>query len=307
MNNAEIYIGFFATLAAIILVSVTLFQAGIIVYPWRSVLILRFGRCVEVLEKPGLYFRPSLLIPGIDSLSVSRKLSSMRMDDLHVNDRDGTTLRVDLWVEFRVLDAKKSVFAVESWKEALRSRILHSLINAVGSQRLETLLSERDQVSREILEEARTVAKEWGVSVEQLWIQDVRLLPEISKQFFDRVAAQIEMKKSRLEEEGRIRVQILQAETEKRIAELQAKAKSMHPLAVGRAYREMGKQESVMKAFEKLYRLSLLQPGKVVSFVGFGEGEIRPLDAMMIPEAENTAAVRRANGGPESQMTNKGI
>src|SRR5690606_3063293 len=128
-------------------------------------LILRFGKCVEELNRPGLYFRPSLFIPGITRMDVSRKIHDERMDDLHVNDRDGTTLRIDLWIEYQVTDAQKSAFAVENWREALRNRVLHSLMNTAGMKRLEAIFSERAQISKEILEEIQEEAKAWGVHV----------------------------------------------------------------------------------------------------------------------------------------------
>ncbi|MBC7384950.1 MAG: SPFH/Band 7/PHB domain protein [Cryobacterium sp.] len=296
MNAFEFNIGFFGTIAAFVLVGYILYRISVIVLPFQTTLILRFGKCVERIEAPGIYFRPSLFIPGIRRLDVSRKYDYVRMSDLHVNDRDGTTLRVDLWLEFRVVNAETSVFGIESWREALGNRVLHSLMNTAGSKRLESILSERSLISREILDEVREEAKGWGVSIEQLWIQDVRLLPEISKQFFDRVAAQIELRKARLEEEGRIRVQLLQADTERKVADLQGRAKSMQPLAVGRAYQRLGGQPKVLKAFEKLYQLSLLQPGKVVTFLGFGGSEMRATDALMIPDSETPETVSRPSG-----------
>jgi regulator of protease activity HflC (stomatin/prohibitin superfamily) len=138
-----------------------------------------------------------------------------------------------------------------------------------------------------MIEAVRTDAERWGIRVEQLWIQDVRILPEIAKQFFDRVGARLEMEKARIEEEGRIRVQTVQAETELKVSSLQAQARAMHPVAVGRAYARIGKTTEVLAAYEELHRLSLLQPNRTVTFVGFNPGEVRALDAVMIPELES--------------------
>ena len=165
----------------------------------------------------------------------------------------------------------------------------------MGHERLDAILINRDGVALSILEGVQTEARNWGIEVQSLYIQDIRLLPEISKQFFDRVAAQLELKKARLEEEGRIAVHTMQAETEVRTADLQAQANSMKPLAVGRAYSRMAESKEVLDGFQELHQLSLLQPGKVVSFVGFKEGEVTPLDVMMIPdEGTGATAVSRS-------------
>lgn len=287
MNNLVIFAAFGATLAFFAFLGWLFRSTTVRVRPYRSHLVLRFGKCVEELREPGLHFRPALLIPGYRCLEVSRQLDSETLRDLHVTDRDGTTLRIDLWIEYQVEDAKRSAFAVESWREALRNSLVHVLTDSIASRRLDTVIRDREAVSAEMVEAVRADAETWGIRVEQLWIQDVRILPEIAKQFFDRVAARLEMDKARIEEEGRIRIQTLQAKTERKVAVLQAQARAMHPIAVGRAYAELGKNGKILSAYEELNRLSLLQPNRTVTFVGFNPGEVRPLDAVMIPELDH--------------------
>ncbi|WP_280730149.1 SPFH domain-containing protein [Glaciimonas immobilis] len=152
-----------------------------------------------------------------------------------------------------------------------------------GRVRLENLLSERESIAQSIFEEVRTEAFSWGVSIESLFIQDVRVLPEISRQLSGLVAAQIEMKKSHLEEVGRINIQVLDAQTEVRVSELQTRARSLHPIGVARAYGQMASRPGLLEEFQELYQLFLLPSGRMVSFVGFDGGETGPIDAMMIP------------------------
>ena len=290
----ELYLlGFFCTFASLVGLFWIFRIALIVVQPCQSVLILAFGKCREELHDEGLYFRPLLWVPGYRRIIVSRQLDYETLTDLHVNDRDGTTLRVDVWFEARVVDARRSVFSVESWHLALRNLILHTIMERMGHERLDTMLVNRDGMAQSILQEVQTEAINWGIGIQSLYIQDIRLLPEISRQFFDRVAAQLELKKSRLEEEGRIAVHTMQAETELRTADLQAQAKSMHPIAVGRAYSKMSANKEVLEGFQELHQLSLLQPGKVVSFVGFND-KMTPMDVMMMPlEGDSTNAISR--------------
>lgn len=294
MLDQSFVFGFFAMAAAIVLGFFVVQKAIISVKPFETALIIKFGRCAEELATPGAHFRPALWIPGIYVLRVSRQLDYQLMPDIHVNDLDGTTLRVDLWLETRVKDARRSVFAVESWPEALRHLVLHTLMAKMGNTRLMDLIVNRDQISADMLVDIRHEAAEWGISIENLCVQDVRLLPEISKQLFDQVAATIELKKSRLEEEGRIQIQTMEAETDRKIAELQATARAKHPLAVGRAYQRLAEKTGILEGYHELNQLALLQPGKVVSFVGFGEHEISPMDAMIIPENGNVQSVTRS-------------
>lgn len=268
----------------------------VIVEPNESALLLTWGKCREVIHEAGYYFRPYIWMPGCHVIRVSRRLDFERMSDLHINDVDGTTMRVDICLEYKVIDAHKSVFSVESWPVAMRNLVVHVAMEKMGHARLDALLTNRDGIANEILAEVRSEALLWGVQIESLLIQDIRLLPEISKQFFDRVAAQLELKKARIEEMGRVAVHTLQAETEVRISELQAQAKAMHPLAVGRAYQQMSVNAEVLKGFQELHQLSLMQPGKLISFVGFEKNEISALDVMMMPDGSETKqSVKRSS------------
>ncbi len=294
MNNMIVFAYFAGTLVALGALVWLFGRSTVQVLPFHSVLILRFGKCIEELKDEGLHFRPSLLIPGYRKIEVSRQLDFETLRDLHVTDRDGTTLRIDLWIEYRVVDARRSVFAVESWKDAVRNFLLHSLTDVMSNRKLDAVVRDREAITSQMVEAIRAEAEVWGVQIEQLWIQDVRILPEIAKQFFDRVAAKLEMEKARIEEEGRVQVQMIQAETERKISVLNAQARAMHPLAVGRAYSRIRKDEKVMTAYEELYRLSLLQPNRTVTFMGFKPGEIRALDAAMIPDGSEANGERHS-------------
>lgn len=282
------YISFFSTLFGTLALLLIARRNFVIVEPGQSALVVTWGKCREVISEAGFYFRPYIWMPGCHVIRVSRQLDYERLADLHINDADGTTLRVDIWLEHKVVDPQKSVFSVESWPTALRNLVVHVAMEKMGHAKLDSLLTNRDGIANEILSEVRSEALSWGIQIESLIVQDIRLLPEISKQFFDRVAAQLELKKSRIEEMGRVAVHTLQAETEVRISELQAQAKAMHPLAVGRAYQQMATNHEVLKGFQELHQLSLMQPGKLISFVGFEKSEISALDVMMMPDGSET-------------------
>ncbi|MDY7548980.1 SPFH domain-containing protein [Glaciimonas sp. CA11.2] len=263
--------------------------AAVVVQPEEVVLLLSHGRCREDIYTSGIHFRPYLWIPGHRIIRISRQLEHQCFRDIQVNDAVGTTLRIDIWMDYKVSNARKSMFAIESWRTALNQLVPDVLMTQTGRVRLENLLSDRESIAESVFEGVRTEALKWGVSIASLFIQDVRVLPDISRQLSSLVAAQIEMKKSHLEEEGRIKIQVLDAQTEVRVAELQARAKSMHPIGVARAYSKMADHPGLLERFQELYQLSLLPSGRVVSFVGFEGSEIGPLDAMMIPVEDNAA------------------
>jgi hypothetical protein len=66
----------------------------------------------------------------------------------------------------------------------------------------------------------------------------------------------------------------LLARTEQQVAELEARAKTENLKAIGRAYQELRCRPEIFEAYSQLYRLSQLDPSRVVSFDGFEDGEL---------------------------------
>ncbi len=263
--------------------------------PLTTTLILRFGKVIETIKTPGLQFRWGLVIPGTTSFSVSHALEGFRIEDIHVNDRDGTTMRIDLWVECRITDAVKASFGIESWRESLQSVIKHAIMAVAGTHQFEHIISNRTELLSDVRSALDTHIKEWGIELETLNIQDIRILPEVTSQLFDRVAAQIEMEKARLEEEGRIAIHVLEADTELKISELRAEARSHSSLAIGRAYADLRKTPKLMNAFETLHRYSKIQPSKTTAFFGFEGEELSVLDAAMLPETKEKKSAMKGS------------
>ncbi|MFM2419246.1 MAG: hypothetical protein RL385_3969 [Pseudomonadota bacterium] len=144
---------------------------------------------------------------------------------------------------------------------------------------------------RDIVEET----ERWGIEVELLLIRNVQLLPEVSRQIFESVAARLERVKADVEEHGRLAVAQCEADTNVRIAALVTEAKAQYPLAVGAALAELGRTPDVLAAYRTLYKLSLVRPHRTFAFSGFGEAELRAVDAaMLVPMAPG------ASGGLDS-------
>jgi regulator of protease activity HflC (stomatin/prohibitin superfamily) len=130
----------------------------------------------------------------------------------------------------------------------------------------------------------------WGVSIEFVFIRNVSLLPEVSRQFFETIAARLERTKAHVEEIGRLQVAQLEADTSMRVAELVADAKGQYPAAIGRALAGLRSKRTIFDAYNTLYELAQVRPHRTVTFRGFAEGEVRAIDAAMINTSPGEAA-----------------
>ncbi len=260
---------------------------GVMVEEGETVLVIRFGKLVETLTKPGFRFLIDRPMPWLTLQRISVRREFRNILGVVINDSRGTTVTVDLFLEFRVDDPVKASFAVVDWERALTSLVSHSVTSALGNLQFEAILSDRSSLATSVREEIADETNRWGIRVERVMIRSVTLLPEVSHQMMRSVAARIERWKADIEEDGRQRVALLDAKTSQEIAKLVAQARTRYPAALGRAFARMKESPEVCKAYNELYELSLLHPQRTVAFVGFGESEIRPVDAAMLVPAGN--------------------
>jgi regulator of protease activity HflC (stomatin/prohibitin superfamily) len=247
----------------------------------EAVLVTRFGKLDTTLTRPGLHFWPSRALPWVNAISVSLRRDFRLFRAIHVNDARGTTVIIDLWIEFRVVDAARATFSVADWDRSLQNIVAHSATSILGNRQFNEILCDRTELGALLEQDIEKETERWGLAVEQVFVAKVSLLPEVSRQIFETIAARLERAKADIEEMGRLAVAELDAKTEAEVATLVAEAKTQYPLAIGRALARLQQRPAVYHAYETLHRLSLLRPHRTVVFRGFEE-DVRAIDAAMI-------------------------
>jgi|LNFM01.1.fsa_nt_gb regulator of protease activity HflC (stomatin/prohibitin superfamily) len=247
----------------------------------EAVLVTRFGKLDTTLTRPGLHFWPSRALPWVNAISVSLRKDFRLFRAIHVNDARGTTVIIDLWIEFRVVDAARATFSVADWDRSLQNIVAHSATSILGNRQFNEILCDRTELGALLEQDIEKETERWGLAVEQVFVAKVNLLPEVGRQIFETIAARLERAKADIEEMGRLAVAELDAKTEAEVATLVAEAKTQYPLAIGRALARLQQRPAVYHAYETLHRLSLLRPHRTVVFRGFEE-DVRAIDAAMI-------------------------
>lgn len=248
----------------------------------EAILITSFGKLVDTYTTPGLHILPTKLMPWIKHTRVSLRRDFRHFKNVHVNDARGTTVIVDLWVEFRVADPARAIFSVSDWDHALQNLVSHAATSILGSREFREILCDRTELGELLEKDIAAETDAWGIEIELVFIRNVSLLPEVSRQMFETIAARLERAKADVDENGRLDVAQLEADTANRVAALVAEAKGQYPAAVGRALAELKTRPRLFAAYNELYELSLVRPHRTISFRGFGDGEIRAAEAAMI-------------------------
>lgn len=248
----------------------------------KTAVILHFGKVSQVREKPGLLWLAARRMPWCEIKMISRARDYRAYDDIHSNDEAGTYVRVDAWVELRVVDPVKSLFAVGNLNDALRSVTYDAVAAALGARTFAEIVQNDAAIAASISGVIAKAAAPWGVEIEAFWLKNIHVRTELEDQLTQAIAARLELAKARLEEEGRLRIEDLEAQTQLDVAEKLAHAKGQYPEKVGAAYQKLGNHPEVLDAYQTLLRLGTYDASRTVVFDGFASNDVRAMDAAMM-------------------------
>ncbi|KPI19042.1 band 7 protein [Actinobacteria bacterium OK074] len=210
----------FLLVVAAVLAAVALAMAVKIVKQYEQGVLFRFGRLVGTRD-PGLRF----IIPFVDVLHrVSLRIVTMPIQSQGIITRDNVSVDVSAVAYFRVVDAVKSVIAVENVHAAINQIAQTTLRKVVGQHTLDETLSETDRINLDIREILDVATVEWGVQVTLVELKDIQL-PDTMKRAMARQA----------EAEREKRAKIINAEGESLAASALGDASDTmmaHPLAL---------------------------------------------------------------------------
>ena len=244
-------------------------------------LICRFGKLKKIIKKPGFHFWLDKVMPWTQVIIVSLKKDFRCFEEIHINDCRGTTLIIDIWFEFHIQDPIKAVFQVENLEKFLESILSSSATSVLGTYEFNYILANRHELNEVLKTDIAKELERWGIHIELIFISRLSLLPEVSKQLFETVAAKLEKTKADIEEKGRLDAQLLEAETSSKVASLIAEAKGQYSLCISRAYENLSHNPELFNSYKKLYELSLVKPHRTVVFQGFGIDELTSIEAAM--------------------------
>ncbi|MGH8558444.1 MAG: SPFH domain-containing protein [Methylococcales bacterium] len=249
-------------------------------FPGETLLVLRFGKLARLYDRPGLCFIWDKAAPWTQLIRVSRRLDYELLSDLDIHDAGGTSVIVDVLVEYRVVDPVKASFNVEDLPRALANAASHSVIAFLGALQLKDIIRDCDQLSASVCAELKEEADSWGIDIEKIILCNVKPSGLAMEQLLTEIAARLERAKARIEEEGRQEIALIEARTTERIAERTAIAKGCYLQEIGKGYAELRQSPDVYNAYCQLHELVLLRPGQTVAFRGFSADGLRPAEAM---------------------------
>jgi regulator of protease activity HflC (stomatin/prohibitin superfamily) len=214
--NVAIAVAVVAVLAVLLAMALS----ARIVKQYEDGVLFRLGKVIGE-RKPGL----RIIIPGVDSLHrVSLRIVTMPIQSQGIITRDNVSVDVSAVAYFQVVDAVKSVVAIENVYSAIDQIAQTTLRKVVGQHTLDQTLSETDKINLDIREILDVTTADWGIKVTLVELKDIQL-PDSMKRAMAKQA----------EAEREKRAKIINAEGESMAAAALGEASDImmaHPLAL---------------------------------------------------------------------------
>lgn len=190
-------------------------------------LLLRFGRLEAVLQ-PGLHLRLPAPLDQVHKVDTARTRTIS--DDVRLLTSDGQLAIVDYYVQYKVADARKFLFAARDAEETARNAATIAMRAEVGSRTLRQLMDRSDDKLGDAVQarlRATLARADIGVEVTGVGVQKIGV-PSDVKQAFDDIA--------RAHEDAAAAQATAKADVARNKVETQARAAAMKAAAT--KYRE---------------------------------------------------------------------
>lgn len=159
-----------------VLLGFTLLFSIKIARQWERAIVLRFGKFVG-LKGPGLF----AIVPIVDVVShlIDQRVRVTDVSAESALTRDTVPVNVDAIVFWTVWDARKSVLEVADYADAVTLSAQTALREAIGRHQLADMITERDQLGRELQKILDEKTNPWGITVHSVEIRDVKIPQEL--------------------------------------------------------------------------------------------------------------------------------
>ena len=169
-----------------------------IVQQYEKGVVFRFGKIISVRE-PGL----NLIIPVIDSIrNIDLRIITLPIPAQKIITKDNVSVDISAVAYFKIVDAEKSIVAIQDVYAAIDQIAQTSLRNIVGKFQLDEILSERLTINAEITKILDAITETWGVVVSSVEIKDIELPDSMQRAIAKQAEAEREKRAKIIAAEG---------------------------------------------------------------------------------------------------------
>jgi membrane protease subunit HflC len=218
-----------AAVAVIVLISLSMF----VVDQRESAIVFRLGEVVQVITKPGLYFKTPL-VENVRSFDARILTLDMPEAERFIT-AEKKNMMVDAFVKWRIADVKQYYVSVGGDETRAQTRLMQTVNAAMreefGKRTIHDVVSgEREQIMQVLRDQTNADASKIGVEVLDVRLKRVDFPVEISDSVYRRMEAERKRAANELRATGN-------AESE----QIRADADRQRQIILANAYREAQK------------------------------------------------------------------
>lgn len=153
--------------------------------------------------------------PKVEIILVDVRERDLTIKGQEILTADKVAVRVSIIVQFRVIDPRAALHEVEQYEDRLYSDVQLAARRSLASMSLEAILTNRNQLSEDILRDVQEVASRYGVSILRADVKDL-VFPGNLQEIMNRVLAAERMSEA----------QLVEARTKAAVQQIDAQAKA---------------------------------------------------------------------------------
>lgn len=180
--------------AIIVLIAISLR----IVQQYEKGVVFRLGKVTKEKD-PGL----RLIIPVIDRMvKVPLRIVTMPVPSQKIITKDNVSIDVAAVAYYQVVDATKSLIAIQNVSSAVNQIAQTTVRNIVGQFMLDEVLSDTAKINKKVKDIIDTHTEPWGVAVNTVEIKDIQLPDTMQRAMAKQAEAEREKRAKIIAAEG---------------------------------------------------------------------------------------------------------
>lgn len=189
------------TLLAIAFLAIFLLNWIKVLNEFERGVVFRFGKLLPQTKGPGLV----LVFSPIDRMiRVSLRLVAFDVPPQDIITRDNVSVKVNAVVFYRVVNAKNAILEVEDYRYATSQLAQTTLRSVLGQVELDDLLSQREQLNKQLQGILDKQTDPWGIKVGSVEVKHVDLPSDMTRALAKQAEAEREKRAKVIHAEGEL-------------------------------------------------------------------------------------------------------
>ena len=191
------------------------FLSGIrVILEYERIVVFRLGRYRRTMG-PGIVY----VLPIIESArKVDLRIITQDIPRQEVITRDNIPVLANTVVYFKVERPEDAVIKIENYIFAVRQYTQAALRDIMGTMELDQVLTERDQIAKDIRNIVDKETNEWGIDIKGIKIQEIELPAEMKRAFATQAEAERDKRAVIIQSEGELKAAENLAEAAKKLS-----------------------------------------------------------------------------------------